>query len=275
MQLVHFPATANIGGQSALRQIRRSTASIFAVFLLLLDACSTYSAKDAPHPVVMPYRHQLGPLSLGVDAYTQPSRQEEVFGEDLTKIAVLPVHVVVSNTATRPVVIAAENFELALPGKQSATPRPSFEIAGLLAPELGVADYATAGVGMLGGLGGAIGAVAGRMVSYLGAAALGWSRDKTLQARGEDYDHKSFKPVRLAQGQSAEGFLFFVIPPGTPPFNDALLRLSAQPNENENLTLTITMTGLGYKGLPAAGAVEPPADRAPTPPAHGPDETKK
>lgn len=241
----------------------------------MLGACSTYSAKEAPRAVAMPYGHQLGPLSLGADAYTQSSRQEEVFGEDLTRIAVLPVRVVVNNTADRPIAIAPENFELALPSKQSTAPRPSFEISGLLAPEVGVADYATAGVGMLGGLGGAIGAVAGRVIGYLGATALGWSRDKTLQARGEDYDHKSFKAVSLAKGQSAEGFLFFVIPHGTPPFNDALLRLNAQPNENESLTLTVTLTGLGYKGLAAAtGSSESHTGGPPTPPAQGPGETK-
>lgn len=263
MRRVHFRSIRSFFRGGPLWGARWPRASLIAA-LWVLAGCSTYNAKDAPHPLVMPYRHQLGPLSLGADAYTQPSRQEEVFGDDLTKIAVLPVHVVVSNAAARPVAIAAENFELALPSQQSATPRPSFEISGLLAPEVGVADYATVGVGMLGGLGGAIGAVAGRMLSYLGATALGWSRDKTLHARGEDYDRKSFKPVKLAKGQSAEGFLFFVVPPGTPPFNDALLRLNAQPSENENLTLTVTLTGLRYKGLTPTGAAEPPAGQSST-----------
>jgi len=236
---------------------------VFALIVTgLLAACSSYHAHEAPRaaPESMPSRYRAGSLSLGADAYSQPDRQEQMFGEDLTRIAVLPIQAVVTNDAEQAVTIAPENFRLALPRQDAAAPRPSFEISSLLAPEIGIADYAAAGVGALGGIGGAIGAIAGRLIGFMGAAALDWSRQSTLQARGEDYERKGWKAVKLGRNQSASGFLFFVIPPGTAPFDEAVLHLTVQQSDNHTMNLSITLKGLGCKGLPAAKPEEPDKD---------------
>lgn len=220
----------------------------------LLAACSSYSAREAPNigAAAMPYRHSSGPLSLAVDPYSQPSRQLDMFGEDLSKVGVLPVHVAVTNGDERWLRIAPENFKLELPGNEPSAPRPSYEVSTLLAPEIGVADYAAAGVGVLGGLGGTIGALAGRLVSFFGAAALDWSRTSTVDAREKDYERKAFKAARLGKNQSARGFLYFVLPVGTPDFDQAILTLSVLADENATLTLNVPLKGLGYKALPGA-----------------------
>lgn len=229
----------------------------------LLTACASYSARQMPSVLAetMPYRQAVGPLLLGVDPCHQPARQEELFDEDLAEAAILPIQVALSNRSEHPVRIETENFKLALPGNVVIGPASGSEIAVLLSPKPGAADYAAAGVGMLGGLAGTIGAIAGRLVSFVASGLLGWSRSDELRARGEDYSRKELKPITLGHRQSSRGFLYFVLPSGTPDFNEATLTLEVFENQTETLTFHVLMRGLGYKGRPSTKPDTPDPDR--------------
>ncbi len=225
---------------------------------LLLTGCAAYEAREAasaPIPA-MPHSVRQGSISLGADPHVQPERQEAIFAADFASIAVLPVQVVVSNAADLPLHVAPEQFSLALPGGETTTPRPGPEVALLFPPKPGVAHYAVTGAGMVGGLAGPIGALAGRVAGLLGSLMLNQRDDEAADGRREDYTRKELRTVDLRRGESARGFLFFVLPHGTPPFEEAALTYT--PSADTGLpALRITLKALHVGAAPAAPEKSP------------------
>ena len=218
---------------------------------LLVSGCAAYEAREAasaPLPA-MPHSVRQGPISLGADPHVQPERQEAIFAADLASIAVLPVQVVVSNAADRSLHVAPEQFTLSLPGGGTTAPRPGQEVAELFPPEPGVAHYAVTGASMMGGLAGPIGALAGRVAGLLGSVMLSQRADEAADGRREDYMRKELPTVDLRRGESARGFLFFVLPHGTPPFDEAALTYT--PSAGSELpALRITLKALHVNAAP-------------------------
>lgn len=237
-----------------LRQ-RRSGVCLGLACLLVwhLAGCASYSAHDAAElrPEAMPYHGSDAALTLGADPYVQPERQQRVFGADLVAVAVIPVQVAVANNGNEPLPIEPDHFRLQWHDQQMTEHRPGHEVAKLLAPGEGVADYATTGIGMLGGLAGPIGAAAGRLVALLSAGALGQSRADAAQAREADYYRKELKATRLAGRQWVRGFLFFVLPRETPAFRDPILSLAVFREQQQIADIRLPLKGLVY---PGAGA---------------------
>lgn len=261
---------AERAGPSSIRS-RPHLPAFGLAWVCILAACSGYSAREAPTigAESMPYRYRAGQLYVGADPYTQASRQIEMFGEEFRDVAVLPIHVVVTNRTERSIPIAPADFTIVPTNSEPSAPRPSYEVSTLLAPKIGLADYAAAGAGVLGGLGGTIGALAGRLISFFGAAVLQRSRADTVEAREKDYDRKAFKAATLGEKQSARGFLYFVLPAGTPDFDGAILKVTVRSNDTETLSLQMALKGLNYKGPPGAKP-ESEENGRPTPPIGGP-----
>ena len=225
---------------------------------LLLTGCAAYEAREAASATIpaMPYSVQEGPVSLGADPHVQPERQEAIFAADFAAIAVLPVQVVVGNGGDGPLHVAPEQFTLALPGGETTAPRPGPEVALLFPPERGVAHYAVTGASMAGGLAGPIGALAGRVAGLLGSLMLNQRDSEAADGRREDYTRKELRTVDLRRGEFARGFLFFVLPHGTPPFEEAALTYT--PSADTALpALRITLKALHVGAAPAAPEKSP------------------
>lgn len=215
-----------------------------------LSGCASYSTRDAGQllPGAMPYTQTNASLSLGADPYVQPGRQEQVFGADLLSVAIIPIQVTVVNVGDTPLRIDPEHFKLYFSTDRMTTHRPGHEVAKIFTPTEGVADYATSGVGMLGGLAGPIGSMAGRAVALLSAGALGSSRTDAIQAREADYIRKELKPTLLAKQQLVRGFLFFVLPRETPAFKDPILVLTVVREAQEIAKIQMELKGVAYPG---------------------------
>lgn len=231
----------------------------------LPTACSSHSATKPPSAGAdaMPYHQNEGNLSLGVNPYIQTASQLETFNADLAAKAVLPLDVRVHNGTEHRVPITPDDFKLTLPNNEVIAPASGSEVAWLAAPKPGLADYATAGVGMLGGLAGPIGAIVGRVAGMAASGFLGWFRTDALQDLSDDYSRKEFKPVALGRNQRVRGFIFFVLPKGTPRFDDATLTFSVTENATETKRLSVPLKGLGYQGLPSTKPQAP--ESAPEP----------
>ncbi|MBM4200787.1 MAG: hypothetical protein FJ189_05820 [Gammaproteobacteria bacterium] len=241
-------------GPTAARRYRTLALAAAA----LLAGCAAYEAAEAPSPAIpaMPYSVKEGALSLGADPHVEAERQEAVFSADFASLSIVPVYVVVGNSGSRPVRIGPEQFTLALPGSEATAPRPGSEVALMFPPERGVAHYATSGVSILGGLAGPIGALAGRVAGMLGGLMLSRRDSEAAEGRRDDYARKELPTVQLERGQFARGFLFFVLPRGTPAFDEALLTFSP-PAETAVPALQLTLKGLHVEELPASSRPSP------------------
>jgi hypothetical protein len=219
---------------------------------LLFAGCAAYEAREAataPIPA-MPYSIQQGPVALGADPHVQPERQDAIFAADFASIAVLPVQIVVGNGGDRPLHVAPEQFTLTLPGGDTTAPRPGPEVALLFPTERGVAHYALTGASIAGGLAGPIGALAGRVAGLLGSLMLNQRDGEAADGRREDYTRKELPTVNIRRGESARGFLFFVLPHGTPPFEEAALTYT--PSADTDLpALRLTLKALHVAAAPA------------------------
>lgn len=231
----------------------RGLASLLAA-LCLLPGCATYKVKDAAQAKLetMPHRLDAAELSLGVDPYVEDDREQRIFAANLLAAAVLPVQVMVKNHGERPVRIEPDHFKLILPNEHMAAPRSALEVAQVFAPKEGVGDYASAGAGVLGGLAGPIGMIAGRLLGFVSSGVFDRYRAEALQARQQDYARKEFKNALLAKDQSASGFLFFVLPKETSAFDQATLTLTVIKDPTETASLKMLLTGLGYPGPSAS-----------------------
>lgn len=234
------------------------------LILCQLFGCAAYSTRDAKalQPEGMPYVQTDANLSMGADPYVQAERQEQVFGADLLAAAILPVQVTVVNVGDTTLRIEPDHFKLYISADSMTTHRPGHEVAKIFAPTEGVADYATSGVGMLGGLAGPIGSMAGRVVALLSAGALSSSRSEAIQAREADYTRKELKPTLLGKTQLVRGFLFFVLPRETPAFRDPTLVLTVVREAQEIAKIQMVLKGVTYLGTTPAEANGAPPGKA-------------
>jgi hypothetical protein len=245
-----FVATANLY-QAAFR-VFRLVALVSGIDLLA--GCASREAREVIPPEIsgMPFSVREGDVSLGADPYVQSERQEQVFAADLSEQAVLPVQVVMANSADSQLQVDPALFKLALPGRETTAPRPGVEVAMMFPPEAGVAHYATTGVAVLGGLAGPIGAIAGRVAGLLGALMLNQMDGDTAQSRQDDYLRREFRAGRIGRGETARGFLYFVLPRGTPPFDEAMLSFTGSRVNGETASVGLLLKRLNVKGLPSS-----------------------
>jgi hypothetical protein len=195
----------------------------------------------------MTFTQAEGTVAVGVDPYLRADRSQAVFGADLPAAAVVPLQVVIRNLGQRPVRIEVRNFRLSLPDQEVVGSRPAAEVAALLSRPSGAANQASTGIGVLGGLGGAIGGLAAKAVGGAVSETIQGSEQEAFAARRADYARKQLKDVVLGVGESTRGFLFFGLPDGTASLDEATLVLDLPDG---GASVRVPLTGLGYRAGP-------------------------
>ena len=225
---------------------------------LLLAGCAAYDGNQAlAKPIAaMPYSVKDGSVSLGADPHVETERQDTIFDADFSALAIVPIQVAVANEGSRVLRVGPDQFALSLPSGDTTAPRSGSEVAEILPPERSLGHYATGGVSMLGGLAGPIGALAGRVVGLLGTVMLSRYDAEAAEGRRDDYARKELPNLELRRGEFARGFLFFVLPHGTPPFEDATLTFSP-PSDSGLTTMQLALKALHIVGVPAASHSKP------------------
>lgn len=200
--------------------------------LLLLASCAEYQPSSAPAPKFSP--HQIVTESHGyavaADPFVDLERQKTYFDADFRKAGIIGLQVLVQNRTTKPVLVRRSTMMLTLPDGRKILPS-SAHSAAVRVGEEGSVVGATLAFGIIGGL----------MASNAEDAARG--------SRISDYDSKEFKRVTLGRDESAHGFVFFIPPPGTGPFNSAQLMVRFVDVDTATSKLvTVDLTGLHFPG---------------------------
>ncbi|MCX7108734.1 MAG: hypothetical protein NTX45_01135 [Proteobacteria bacterium] len=220
-------------------------ASLFGLLLALLTACSSpATVKNSER-----YSKTEARIAMEADPFIQPDRQEKVFGEDLWALSVLPVLITIQNVSDSPVRIEVRNFKLTLPGKQVIAPRTAAEVTKWLASQgnmLGQAGMGLGQVGLsqIGQFAGPIGGIAVAIISGL----YGAYKTNASRTHDETFSQGEFKDATLGKDQFSRGIVFFMLPVGTPAFNEATLNLSIVENQVVTSSIELQLKALDYKG---------------------------
>jgi hypothetical protein len=225
--------------------------SLTWVALTLVTACSPSKTKE-PATIGTDsalYSKIEGMVAVDADPFVQAGRQEEVFGEDLWALSVLPIQIMVRNNGEHPIRIEARNFKLSLPTAELIAPKPAAEVTKWLASQGGILGQVGMGIGQLGIS--QIGQFAGPFGGIAGAVASGFYglyRSHASREHDETYHRGELKGATLEKNQFNRGFIFFMLPTGTPAFDEATLSLSIFENQAETSRIDLPLKALGYKG---------------------------
>jgi hypothetical protein len=169
----------------------------------------------------------------------QGDRQRLVFGGELGQDGVIPIQVVVENSGNSRLLVRSSDMVLILP--EGA--RINQEGARAACTKVSVP------VGMvLGGL----------VFGMIGAAAAFNSEEKARVARLQDYQSKEFPDAALAKGDSAHGFLYFILPGRS--IKSALLQVRLTNMDDE----TSSVMQVGLESLEYQPPISPASDKPET-----------
>jgi hypothetical protein len=176
--------------------------------LMVFSGCSTFSYSGRPVTVpkieTMPVWRTEGPVTIGVDPYIETDRQKEVFDDDLKKVGVLPIYLLVRNNSDRPLSLrrADTNLDitLELPDGQKTWLMNTEAVLPTATPRAanGHSDSKNVISGML------------LLFPLIPLFIAGFVAEKKADAaRLADYKEKEFKNVKLNKDESTHGFVFF------------------------------------------------------------------
>lgn len=196
----------------------------------VLSGCASYEPSSAPVPAPTAGDwYEAAGLAASVDPYMDVERQKKVFDADMNAADVIALQVSVENRTSRSQVVRPSDMMLILNDDRAFSPAS-----------------VSAAVNKVGESGSVVGAtIAFGLIGYLVASD---KEDSARTARAEDYREKAFKDVTLASGDKANGFVFFIPPKGTEPFDDATLRVRfVDFDASTSETVDVKLTGLGYE----------------------------
>jgi hypothetical protein len=206
----------------------------FVLAVVGLTACASYKGGALPVPSVgtmLGWRVD-GDVGIGADPYAQAERQKLVFDANLAKDGILAVHVLVQNQAGRGLTVRASEMSLTLPDGRHIAAAPSELVAMKVGEEESVLGW-TLGFGLIG---------------YLASSR---AEEQARTARIDNYRDKQFPEVTLTPQQTAHGMVFFIPPPATPAFDQAVLVVRLLDAEQQSTLARVPLSGLGYRGAAA------------------------
>ncbi|MGH7186134.1 MAG: hypothetical protein ACREIB_07660 [Pseudomonadota bacterium] len=189
----------------------------------------------------MPIVHVQEGFSVAADPYIEPDRQRSVFDADLGGAGVLAFHVFVENKSGKPTIIRRSDMSLTPPEGTRIGP----ESANSAAVKVGESGSVVA---------------ASLAFGIVGALVAGSAEDSARNARIADYRSKEFPEQTFAKDQAAQGFVFFIPPPGTKPFDAATLTVRFVDAESGAVqSVDVPLAALKFTGAPTPrGTSAPP-----------------
>ena len=223
----------------------RRVLSLALAILLATGGCASYTPSSAPvpDPAAMAARGSAGDVSVAADPWLDPERQKAVFDADFHDRRVLAIHVHASNAGPRRLLVRKSDMVLRLPGGRQLGPASASAVAAKLESSGQVIGW-TLAFGLIG---------------FLAASN---ADDKARAARLQDYRQKEFQDATLGQGAAAQGFVYFIPPRGTAPFEQATLAVRVVDLEDlKSTVVNLPLARLGYRGWTDDDA--PPAREQP------------
>ena len=209
--------------------------------VLLLTGCASYTPSSMPVPKAggMPVERTEGDVAVGADPYVEEDRQKVVFDGALTDEGVLPVLVHVRNEGRRRLLVRPSTMTLTFRDGSQVSPVGATAVAAKIESSAGVIGWT----------------IAFGLIGFLAASS---AEDKARAARLADYRSKELQDVTLAKGEATHGFVYFIPPPGTPSFTEAVLTVKLVDAEDfTGIVVRLPLSELAVKGSP--GGREAPA----------------
>ena len=227
----------------------RNAFGIVLVFWVI--GCSVYQAEPVTTPSieVLPFSRREGKVTVAGDPYVGRERSEAFFGQDLSKLGVIPIQLFVQNHGEGRLWLQPSSLSLILPDGTSLKPVRAMVVGTMETP----GEFSRGEDEAI-----AHGAVIGAILLFQPLLGAGLARDihrdkertKVFQ-RTTDYWTKELKDVIVGKNESAHGFVFFVPNSGSAAFDEAtvvynLLDIDAA----ERFAIGLPLTGLGFSGTP-------------------------
>lgn len=204
----------------------------FAISLigLLLGACASYTPSSAPVPEPTPTEWVVqDTLAVAADPFADAERQKTAFDADLNEAGVIAIQVIAENRGPRAMLVRFSDMILELPDGKKFSPSGITTVVNKV---------------------GESGSVVGAAIAFgiIGAIAASSAEESARTARTADYKEKAFKKTTLGQDESAHGFVFFIPPRGTEPFDEAKLRVRFVDFDAATSEMVeVSLSGLDYE----------------------------
>lgn len=197
---------------------------------LLVAACASYTPSSAPIPdrTSLAWSESDG-LAVSADPFVEAERQTATFDADLNEADVIAIQVSVENRTERNMLVRPSDMQLMLPRNRVIAP------SGI-----------TTTVNKIGENGSVVGATIA--FGLIGALAASNAEENARTARTANYREKAFDEAILAKGEWSHGFVFFIPPQGTEPFDEAKLRVRFVDFDSAKSEMVeVGLVGLGYE----------------------------
>jgi hypothetical protein len=197
---------------------------------LLLGACASYTPSSAPVPEPAPAEWIIqNTLAVAADPFEDAESQSATFDADLNEADVISIQVIVENRGPQAVLVRPSDMILELPDGKKFSPSGITTVVNKV---------------------GESGSVVGAAIAFgiIGVIAASGAEEEARTVRTADYKEKSFKETTLGQDESAHGFIFFIPPRGTEPFDKATLRVRFIDFDSAiSEIVEVPLSGLNYE----------------------------
>ena len=203
--------------------------ALFSMLVIapMVGACASYEPSSAIIPEQSEF-HMIGADNVlaGALPYIDAKQQEAMFDADFNASDVLAINVFVENRRAEAILVRPSDATLKLPDGRNLVPSSAAKIANKVGED---------------------GSVIGATIAFgiIGLIASQNAEEKARAARIDDYDSKSLQVTELRQGDTANGFLFFLLPQSSPGFDTAELSVRfIDPASAQNWIVEIPLEGL-------------------------------
>lgn len=197
------------------------------VIASMVGACASYEPSSATIPEQSEFR-MIGAdgVLAGALPYLDTEQQAAMFDADFNASDVLAINVSVENRRAEAVLVRPSDVTLKLPDGRNLVPSSVTNVANKVGED---------------------GSVVGATIAFgiIGLIVSQNKEEKARAARIDDYDSKSLHVTELRPGDSANGFLFFLLPQSSPDFDTAELSVRfIDPASAQNWIVEIPLEGL-------------------------------
>jgi hypothetical protein len=196
---------------------------------LIAISCASYTPQPATLLRIQSatiFAQQRG-FAVGVSPYLDPSRNRDIFQADLKQTGILPLQVVVRNSSEQIISVRKNDFLLRLADGNEFSPTSPDIIASRLESSAGVIGWT----------------LAFGLVGFLGSSTQQGEADN---ARRADLRNKELQDCTLSPQESAQGFLFFLVPGNVTEIQQATLSAKASLwLEGSEIRLSLPLKELG------------------------------
>ena len=203
--------------------------ALFSMLVIapVIGACASYEPTAAVIPPPSDFQMiEVDRVLAGALPYMDTQQQEAMFDADFNASFILAINVAVENRREEAILVRPTDATLNLPDGRNLVPSSALKVANKVGED---------------------GSVVGAAIAFgiIGLIASQNAEEKARAARVDDYESKSLHTTELRQGDTATGFMFFLLPKSSPGFDAAELSVRfIDPTSAQNWIVQVPLDGL-------------------------------